>query len=244
MIRRLRDNIATINGLAYVDNVTGLGNRTVLQSCLGSATASGTHGVLFLLDLDGFKDVNDIHGHDVGDRVLEVVGLRICKILGVDRLSNVELESFGGAEQFDGSRVQVVRMGRDEFAIWLPKTNQEMADQLSRDMLKALREPVLVDGAHARIGASIGGAQFPKDATDRNELVKAADLALYDAKRAGKNRLTLFAPALRAALDEKRKLSGEIEQGLERGGAVLPTAVSPARSRSHGCRGACALEPS
>lgn len=217
MVTRLRENMATINGLAFVDPVTGLGNRSVLQQSVDGAVSRDIHGALMLLDLDGFKAVNDIHGHDVGDRVLRAVGERLCTVLGVQRLADGEHENIGGAGQFDGSTPQLTRLGGDEFAIWLPDHDTEIADVLAQDIVANLREPILVDGANATIGASVGVAQFPEDAADRSELVKAADLAMYDAKKSGKNKRCIFTPALRKALDEKRQLAEEIEIGLERG---------------------------
>ena len=217
MVGRLRENITTINGLAYVDSVTGIGNRTVLQRCLDGAMTQQIKGALLLIDLDGFKAVNDVHGHDVGDQVLQVVGARLCRVLGLERLSDGKLETFGNAKQFDGSRVQVARMGGDEFAVWLPHAETDDAENLAQEIVAALREPILAGGANASIGASVGVARSPENATDRSNLVKAADLALYDAKNGGKNRHTLFTPALRETLDAQRRLAEEIEAGLANG---------------------------
>ncbi|MCV3272116.1 EAL domain-containing protein [Roseobacter sp. WL0113] len=215
MVERLRENMTTINGLAYVDAITGLANRTFLQKCLDKAVAQHIEGTLFLIDLDGFKSINDVYGHDAGDKVLGSVAQRLSDILGVDRLADGKLEDLGSARSFDGSSVQVARMGGDEFAIWLPHADQTAVDRIAHDIVTGLREPMSVDGAKPTIGASVGTAGYPRDASDRTGLTKAADLALYDAKKTGKNRYSLFTPALRQALEEQHQLATEIKEGLE-----------------------------
>ncbi|MEL6520983.1 MAG: EAL domain-containing protein [Pseudomonadota bacterium] len=216
MVERLRGNITTINGLAYVDSLTGLANRTVLQKCLESAIDQKVAGTLVLIDLDGFKLINDDHGHDAGDVVLETVAARLCKLVGVPRLADSKLSDIGHGQIFDGRCVKVARLGGDEFAIWLPHLSSTGVDRLAHDIVSGLRARMTIGEASVTVGASIGSARFPADAADRASLTKAADLALYDAKNAGKNRTVVFTPALRQALDEQRRLAEELKEGLER----------------------------
>ncbi|MEO1024239.1 MAG: EAL domain-containing protein [Pseudomonadota bacterium] len=217
MVGRLRENTKTINALAYVDSVTGLGNRAVMQECLDHATQRGIRGAFLLLDLDGFKEINDTYGHDAGDEALAKVGRRICKALGIAPLGNQELKSMGSLGKFDGSHTQVSRIGGDEFAVWLPETNYAAAKSISDSILEAIRGETTLEGVALKLGASIGVAQTPEDATNRRELVKAADLALYNAKRKGKNRQAKFTPALKQAQIERQMLIREIEDGLKQG---------------------------
>ena len=215
MVEKLRENLTTINGLAYVDSLTGLANRTVLQTCLDNAIAKHVEGALIFIDLDGFKSINDTHGHDAGDAVLSIVGQRLSDCLGVARLADGRLEEFDNANSFDGSDVHLARMGGDEFAVWLPGSHPLDANDLGQKLVAVLRKPMLVAGTQAMVGASIGAARYPMDATDRESLTKAADLALYDAKKAGKNRHSIYTPALQRAVDMQQQLAAEIERGLE-----------------------------
>ena len=217
MVDRLQENTKTINALAYVDSVTGLGNRTVIQQCVDQAMECETKGVFVLLDLDGFKDVNDTHGHDAGDETLKIVGQRICDALGIEPLSHLELKSMGSVGQFDGTHVQVSRMGGDEFAIWLPDTDLTSAKEHADQILEALSMEMTLAGASVKLSASVGLAQSPQNGVTRSAIVKAADLALYHAKRNGKNRQAHFSPALMQEQVERQNMIRDIETGLEQG---------------------------
>ena len=150
------------------DDLTGLPNRACLrdrltQAILSGRRASGTTAVL-LLDLDGFKRVNDSFGHALGDRVLQAVGPRIT---GVLRESDT-----------------LARLGGDEFCVLLPDvTGATEAAAVAGRIARALEEPFLVDGIAVGVGASCGIALAPTDGDTAAELLEAADVAMYAAKR-------------------------------------------------------------
>lgn len=163
---------------AFHDVLTGLPNRMLLDDRLGQALAVARrrdHGVAVLfVDLDGFKPINDTHGHRIGDEMLRHVGeaLQAC------------------VRETD----TVARIGGDEFVVLL--INVVDCDDVKRTadgILKTLGRPVLLDGITASVGCSIGIALFPQDGTDARTLVANADQAMYAAKRAGKGAYCFFA---------------------------------------------------
>jgi diguanylate cyclase (GGDEF)-like protein len=149
------------------DPLTELGNRTLLFERLRDALldipdrAEGL--ALMILDLDGFKELNDGFGHRAGDRAL-------CEI--ADRLTSVASES-----------TTVARLGGDEFAVLFPGRDTEAAQDVAFRMLDALAAPFSVEGVEVRLAASVGIALAPDDGLDADELVHAADVAMYHAKR-------------------------------------------------------------
>ncbi|WP_035900234.1 EAL domain-containing protein [Labrenzia sp. DG1229] len=217
MVFRLRENMSTINALAYQDLVTGLGNRTFLHQQLDDAIFAEHAGALMLIDLDGFKSVNDMYGHDVGDKVLEVVGARLCDVLSIRKPADPKSGTPGQEASNSWLHPFVTRVGGDEFAIWVPSAKQDQISAQAKQIVERIREPIVVDVAKATIGASVGIAHFPSDGKDRAGLMKAADLAMYDAKKAGKDRFVAYTPALMTAVLHERELGREIEAGLETG---------------------------
>jgi diguanylate cyclase (GGDEF)-like protein/PAS domain S-box-containing protein len=158
---------------AHHDALTGLPNRTLFFDRLNQAMARATRdryyfGLLYL-DLDGFKEINDTHGHEAGDHVLRGVADRLTSCLR-------------GADT-------VARMGGDEFTIILATLSQRKdAGQVTEHILDVLSRPfILPDGCSVRLGVSIGISVFPDDADDAVNLLNRADAAMYKAKRSGKN---------------------------------------------------------
>jgi len=158
--------------LALYDALTDLPNRTLLLERLGQLIASTAReerkiAVLFL-DLDGFKAVNDTQGHEVGDEVLRVVARRL--------------------ERLVRKTDSVARLGGDEFVILLDNpANLEEVQRIAGLVVTSVNEPILSGSAKAEIGASIGIALHPVDGRTPTQLLKAADVAMYEAKAAGKN---------------------------------------------------------
>src|SRR5450631_719973 len=171
-----------IEHLAHFDLVTGLPNRALLADRLAQETARSRRGSLgfavLLFDLDGFKSVNDTWGHAAGDRVLTLVAERARKCV---RASDT-----------------VGRLGGDEFLAILPETSLDGASGVAAKLREALAEPYALDNATARLTASIGISLFPDHGADAEQLQRAADAALYRAKRDGRNR-TVLAEAPHAA---------------------------------------------
>jgi len=186
-----RERIAS---LAYRDPLTGLANRTSLGPALEQAVERARRRAVRLagvfIDLDGFKQVNDIYGHDAGDRFLIEIARRLRTAV---RASDV-----------------VARLGGDEFFVLLEEVQDEGAvESVIRKLLsEAVRPYALPGGGQARLSASMGVSLFPDHALDATALVKHADTAMYAAKQAGKNGYCFFssdpAPASATALAAAR----------------------------------------
>lgn len=169
-----------IEYLALHDTLTGLANRMLLMDRLRAAVAMARRkhkrfGVFFL-DLDGFKPINDEFGHKGGDLVLHQVGRRMAELV---RESDT-----------------VARIGGDEFVMLLDDLEDDQAiAAVAEKLLAAVGEPIAVYEAQRRIGASIGIAVYPEHGADEDSLLQAADRAMYEAKRLGKNRYCLAGAA-------------------------------------------------
>jgi diguanylate cyclase (GGDEF)-like protein len=154
------------------DPLTELGNRTLLQEALVPAAVEGRFALL-LLDLDGFKYVNDTYGHPAGDELLVVVANRLRAAAPDDSV--------------------LARLGGDEFGCLLPGRKLTEAKRLADRVLEDLRRPIEVGGVDAGVTISIG-LLVVDEATSPSEALRRADLALYEAKNAGKNRLCVYTP--------------------------------------------------
>ncbi|MDX6205275.1 MAG: diguanylate cyclase [Frankiales bacterium] len=165
-VRRRRAVEAQLLELVSTDLLTGLGNRHLLLQDLRDRLNDGRRTALLLLDLDGFKDVNDALGHEVGDRVLQSVGERI--------------QAASAA-----SGAVPTRLGGDEFAIVCDGALPDDAWKLAEDVSSALEPGLSVDGVAIQVTASIGIAFAPEHGLDPITLLRAADLAMYRAKRLG-----------------------------------------------------------
>lgn len=170
--------------LANTDPLTGLANRRALDERIAGLLAKGEGAMPFklaLLDLDGFKPVNDRYGHAVGDRLLCGVAERLSEVVGDDGL--------------------VVRQGGDEFAVLIPPGSRLHDAPLAERLLIALVRPHMIDGVAVSVGASAGVAQWPADGEDTEALFAFADRALYQAKaEAREERASHEAPEEQAAL--------------------------------------------
>jgi diguanylate cyclase (GGDEF)-like protein/PAS domain S-box-containing protein len=170
-----RDRIAS---LAYSDPLTGLANRISLGPALDQAIErSRRHSTKLggvFIDLDGFKQINDAHGHAAGDAFLVEVARRLCRSLRASDL--------------------VARLGGDEFFVVLEQVQDAAAaERVVAKMVAELLRPYDILGVRARISASLGVSIFPDDADDAATLMEHADKAMYSAKQAGKNAYCLFA---------------------------------------------------
>ncbi|MGB4065099.1 MAG: EAL domain-containing protein [Azonexus sp.] len=182
--------------LAHHDPLTGLPNRLLfderLRYALEQATRNEQRCILLFLDLDGFKVINDTLGHAVGDELLRIVGDRLRDVL---RSSDT-----------------IARLGGDEFVILAGSFNPVYAAQLAEKILDQLRLPVTVSGESLSITGSLGIAMFPDNGTDSQQLMRAADMAMYTAKAEGRNRYHFYA----ADMSERAHQRMNIEQGLRR----------------------------
>ena len=148
------------------DSLTALPNRRALLRALTAATASsfsdGRKHTFFLIDLNDFKAVNDLHGHSLGDRVLQVIAERFRT---VTRPSDL-----------------LARLGGDEFAVLSYNVDRDIADSVGLRFIATLEGEIQVGGHSHKIGASIGAASMPSDGTTAEAIIHRADLAMYRAK--------------------------------------------------------------
>jgi diguanylate cyclase (GGDEF)-like protein len=157
---------AELRHLALHDALTGLPNRVSLAKALDHmiATRQATQVVaLMMLDLDGFKEVNDTLGHSTGDELMRALGQRLAPLASADR--------------------HIARLGGDEFAVLWRVAQPEKIDQLAQELLLIIGEPIVIKGVPVSVGTSIGIACCPQHAEDSESLLKRADVALYSAKR-------------------------------------------------------------
>ncbi|MFY3384589.1 EAL domain-containing protein [Paracidovorax sp. MALMAid1276] len=202
---------AEIERLAFYDELTGLPNRRLLMDRLErAATASvreGGHGALLFLDLDNFKGINDTMGHEWGDRLLVQVGQRLAACM---RATDT-----------------VARLGGDEFVAVIQGLSEHASDAaveteaVAQKVLAALNQPYHLEGSEMHSTPSIGIVLFSDRLLSAQELLKRADLAMYQAKAQGRNTLCFFDPAMQAVASARSALEGDIRQGLARQEFVL-----------------------
>jgi diguanylate cyclase (GGDEF)-like protein len=177
--------------LAYYDSLTELANRNLFHEHLRLAMArtggTGLGAAVFVLDLDRFKAINDSLGHRRGDEMLRLVGDRLRSSL---RPGDT-----------------IARLGGDEFAVLLPAvTGERDMVRLGEKVLDSLRRPFNLDGHEIVTTASLGISRFPEDGADPEELLKKADVAMYQAKSLGRDGLQLYAAAMDAHALERLSL--------------------------------------
>jgi len=184
--------------LARHDPLTGLPNRRFfaekLDECLRSASKSQRVAVL-MLDLDGFKLVNDLHGHGVGDKALIEFSARISAALRADAI--------------------LARIGGDEFGIVMPKIESlDDPTNLAGRIAAAVAQPFLIDNALMDIGVGVGIAIAPNDGMNPEELVRRADRALYRAKGEGRSSARFFEPQMDAHVERRMQIERELRKAI------------------------------
>ncbi|MBC6905583.1 EAL domain-containing protein [Saccharophagus sp. K07] len=186
---------------ALHDTLTGLPNRALLNEEFNRAAAharrAGKQFAVLLLDLDNFKHINDTYGHEVGDELLKTTANKIRSALRAEDI--------------------VCRLGGDEFIVLIESVqNIEHIQTVADGLLQAMQDEFSVANRRVTIGLSIGAAVFPMHGTDLNELKRNADVAMYCAKEAGKNRLAIYDPAMGTANLNKHRLHHELKLALQR----------------------------
>jgi diguanylate cyclase (GGDEF)-like protein len=187
---------------AMIDALTGLSNRRHFNETLRDVIRvadSDTHHAVVVIDLDRFKTVNDTLGHSVGDALLCLVAQRLRRETRDEDI--------------------VARLGGDEFVILLP--NGEMAEVVAARVVEILSRPFLVEGHVANIGASVGVARYPDHGTTDDELMRHADLALYDAKGGGRGTWRCFNPAMAEQARGRQELETDLRKALMLGEFTL-----------------------
>ena len=186
--------------LAENDPLTGTANRNTVQSCLDALSPKEDHAIAFLIDLDGFKQVNDSYGHAVGDQVLIHVAKRLSATIGDLGL--------------------VARLGGDEFFVLIE--NAETMDRFTEDklvdqLLAQLSRPYRINNYDIALSGSIGSARFPEDTKEGEALLNLADLALYSAKKGGRNRCVAFEQKMQRGLQKRMMMTDRLRHAVERG---------------------------
>lgn len=185
--------------LALHDMLTGLPNRTLLsermRSTIDDSSSTGRGAALLLLDLDRFKVINDTRGHQTGDMLLRQVAERIS--------GSLDVEGFAA------------RIGGDEFAIILKNVDDHDAvANICARLLARIGEPYSIGGVEQLIGASIGVALIPEDGTSADELLRLADLAMYEAKSSGRNRFCFFSPRMNQIAQLNAGIESDLREAL------------------------------
>ena len=195
------DRLRVSGRQAITDDLTGLGNRRLLLPRLGEAIADTDHEVaLLLIDLDGFKELNDTLGHHAGDEVLRQIGPRLQEALRPgDTLA---------------------RLGGDEFAVVLDPGDEASASAAGLRLRAALEQTFAVGGIRVHIDASIGIALFPEHARDALGLLQRADVAMYEAKRTRTGH-EVYLPERDHHSRRRLELLGELRDGLADGQLIL-----------------------
>ena len=196
-----------IRHLAFYDPLTGLPNRRLLFDRLRQALAarlrSGHSGALLFIDLDNFKSLNDTQGHDVGDLLLQQVAQRLT----------------GCVREGD----TVARLGGDEFVVMLENLSRDggeaatQTEAVGNQILAALNQPYQLGGHECINTPSIGAIVIGDDNQTVDELIKQADIAMYQSKKAGRNALRFFDPKTQQAVYQRAMLEDELRRALHRG---------------------------
>jgi diguanylate cyclase (GGDEF)-like protein/PAS domain S-box-containing protein len=186
---------------AFEDPLTGLANRALFRDRLGHALSRlsrSTRSIaVLMLDLDGFKAINDSMGHDAGDEALKEIAARIS----------------GAARPGD----TVGRLGGDEFTILLEELDDPtFADEVADRILELVRQPLLVQNVNLRVSASIGIVVSGAHEMTPEELMRDADIAMYRAKADGRDRRVAFEPAMHASATKQLRISQDLAHALDR----------------------------
>ncbi len=190
-----------IERLAFYDILTGSPNRYLLRDRVDQAIRVGTrervHFALCFLDLDHFKEVNDVYGHDAGDEVLIEVTKRLKQVLR--------------------AQDTVSRLGGDEFVVLLTNMEQPGVQQCVQKMLSSLAAPYTAAGITLHLSASLGVAMFPDDGRNYQDLLKSADTAMYQAKASGRNGFSFFSPEMAQKAERRVTIEAALRDAIANG---------------------------
>ncbi|QDA58553.1 EAL domain-containing protein [Thermomonas aquatica] len=213
---RMRESVAKhdrdIRRVAYSDALTGLSNRLAFRESLDqrlrALQGAGRQLALLFADLDDFKRVNDTLGHEAGDEVLLQVAGRIDRAV----------------KSIDGADAMVARFGGDEFVILLQAGDAEpdgdvraMVTRLAKALVVDLGEPLILHGRQVFLGSSVGVALFPDDASSASLLMKNGDIAMYQAKVAGKNCYRFYSRTMDQAVERRMRMEHDLRGAWGRG---------------------------
>ena len=199
-VERKRTELELVR-LAHFDQLTSLPNRTLLRErvdhALARAMRAGSGVATLILDMDRFKEINDMLGHEVGDKLLIEAARRIRAAVR--------------------DQDTVARLGGDEFAVVLEGVSEakEVLPVIER-IIKSLGEVTSIDGHEVKTSTSVGIAMYPENGNDLSELLRAADLAMYQAKSSGNGRYQFFADAMQEEAQSRHALEWALRRAVER----------------------------
>lgn len=199
--RTLAESRAT--WISFHDFLTKLPNRRFLDERAAAIVRDSFEKngyAVCAIDLDGFKKVNDLIGHEGGDILLTTIA---------DRLSSVFKDAI------------VIRLGGDEFLAISPCHELDQIQSLGAAAVKELAHPIEISGIHAEVGACIGYARYPEDALTLKDLAQCADVALYSAKRHGRNSVIAYQPGMSETLAQRAEVEGQLRQAI-RDKSIVP----------------------
>ena len=209
---QLNSNLENVQRLAMVDPVTGLANRIGFRRNCEHVLADmsdSRRAAMFFIDLDRFKQVNDTLGHAEGDMLLSLVANRLCAVAG----------RFAGNEGFSPL---VGRIAGDEFTLFYPDiVDAAEADRVGRAILGAFDMPFTLTDQPVQVGASVGVAIYPGHGVTLNELMRAADAAMYHAKAHGRGRVELFGDRLAGTIAGRAQMESDLREALDQGQFAL-----------------------
>ena len=205
-ITEQREAQEKLNHIAHYDTLTNLPNRVLLSDRLSQSMAQSKRQnkslAVVYIDLDGFKEVNDAHGHDIGDKLLVEISYRMKEALR------------------EGDTIS--RFGGDEFVAVLPDLQKgEDCEPVLERLLKSTSATVIVDNIMLNVSASIGVTIFPQDASDVDQLMRHADQAMYQAKQSGKNRYHMFDTKTDSAIQVRLESIEHIKTAMKNNEFVL-----------------------
>jgi len=200
-ITELRRSRQDASRMAMYDSLTGLANRhrmgQRLVSILTAYKAAKRCCALMMLDLDRFKHVNDTLGHQAGDELLKQVAQRLTRIIG--------------------TQGEIGRLGGDEFQVILPDMDDRgQLGELANRVIQMVSQPYTIEGSRCVIGTSVGIAVAPYDGLESDDLVRAADLALYAAKGGGRGQYRFYSNDLKDVAEERRRIEEDLRDALAR----------------------------
>ncbi|MGB4658129.1 MAG: EAL domain-containing protein [Mobilitalea sp.] len=206
-ISKVKEYENTILDMAYTDSLTGLPNRRAFiekfRECLASVCEGLLNGVLFFVDTDNFKYINDVMGHNVGDDILREIGSRL-------RMLSDKENSF------------ISRVGGDEFVILhIGRYDMKEIENMAKEISKVFAASYTLNGRRLQLTSSIGITTYPEDGKTVEKLMKNADIAMYNAKKKGKDGWCFFDLRQEEDADERMLMESHLRKAVENGEMVL-----------------------
>ena len=207
LFEQVRSNIASVQAIALYDPVTSLPNRLFFKregEKLLAAHGPRDRAMMLFIDLDGFKEVNDNHGHAAGDRALAMVAGRLREVMRMQDSPSHDVQPV------------LARLAGDEFTLLFPRiSGVPEAERIAEQAITALAAPLEAGDHVVQIGASVGVALYPDHAADLTGLMKAADVAMYQAKSSGRSRVCVYDEKMASAFSVRSDTEKALRKALK-----------------------------